>query len=80
MNKSKISIVVIFVVRVTVIFCYISQTFMKLDKTKYEEDIMDQRKEEEERLLIVMVNSVNFFSCLKSPSLILKERRLGESD
>lgn len=33
---------------------------MKLDKTKYEEDIMDQRKEEEERLLIVMVNPVNF--------------------
>lgn len=28
---------------------------MKLDKTKYEEDIMDQQKEEEERLLIVMV-------------------------
>ena len=80
MNKSKISIVVIFVVRVTVIFCYISQTFMKLDKTKYEEDIMDQRKEEEERLLIVMVNSVNFFSYLKSPSLILKERRLRDSD
>lgn len=33
---------------------------MKLDKTKYEEDIMDQRKEEEERLLIVMVNPVHF--------------------
>ena len=33
---------------------------MKLDKTKYEEDIMDQRKEEEERLLIVMVNPVPF--------------------
>ena len=33
---------------------------MKLDKTKYEEDMMDQRKEEEERLLIAMVNSVNF--------------------
>ncbi|CAH3168182.1 unnamed protein product [Porites evermanni] len=32
----------------------VRETFMKLDKTKYEEDIMDQRKEEEERLLIVM--------------------------
>ncbi|KAL9957888.1 hypothetical protein ACROYT_G034843 [Oculina patagonica] len=28
--------------------------FMKLDKTKYEDDKMDQQKEEEERLLIVM--------------------------
>lgn len=32
----------------------VRETFMKLDKTKYQEDIMDQRKEEEERLLIVM--------------------------
>lgn len=32
----------------------VREAFMKLDKTKYEEDEMDQQKEEEERLLIVM--------------------------
>jgi len=35
---------------------------MKLDKTKYEEDIMDQQKEEEERLLIVMVTDKQLIS------------------
>lgn len=32
----------------------VREAFMKLDKTKYEDDQMDQQKEEEERLLIVM--------------------------
>lgn len=32
----------------------VREAFMKLDKTRYEEDEMDQQKEEEERLLIVM--------------------------
>ena len=35
---------------------------MKLDKTKYEEDIMDQQKGEEERLLIVMVTDKQLIS------------------
>ena len=33
------------------------KAFMKLDKTKYEDDKIDQQKEEEERLLIVMVKN-----------------------
>ncbi|XP_020626125.1 serine/threonine-protein phosphatase 4 regulatory subunit 4-like isoform X2 [Orbicella faveolata] len=32
----------------------VREAFMKLDKTKYEDDKMDQQKEEEERLLIVI--------------------------
>lgn len=32
----------------------VREAFMKLDKTKYEDDKIDQQKEEEERLLIVM--------------------------
>lgn len=32
----------------------VREAFMKLDKTKYEDDKLDQQKEEEERLLIVL--------------------------
>ena len=44
---------------------------MKLDKTKYEDDKIDQQKEEEERLLIVMVKNYknklfSFVSCIVS--------------
>lgn len=56
----------------------VREAFMKLDKTKYEDDKLDQQKEEEERLLIVMEEKER--EELAGASKVSDPRRKGSKD